>query len=258
MASSGAVLADPAGAPQDCFFASVAEARHPVLKGKPLVVSHSASSVGRGEVRRLGLIQRTCTEGGIEGRGEAAAPGGQLGGPGRGEAPGPHELRAREASGSAQATGHRCALHATSGRCASTRGRPCGRARVQARSRRSGGCGANALLRCRPRNAPRRCRRATTRPGRSASTPGRASARPSASARTSWWSPTCLRSTRPSRSRCASRVLAPSDGGQSSRRRAASSVPRRDVSCGRCASQLPCRRASAEGRRCWERRTRRL
>ena len=35
---------------QDCFFASVTIAKHPSLQGKPLVVSHSASAQGRGEV----------------------------------------------------------------------------------------------------------------------------------------------------------------------------------------------------------------
>eukprot|EP00887_Chlorella_sp_A99_P002876 scaffold6.g2876.t1 len=34
----------------DCFFASVTEAAHPILKGKPLAVSHSASAHGTGEV----------------------------------------------------------------------------------------------------------------------------------------------------------------------------------------------------------------
>lgn len=34
----------------DCFFASVSEVAHPVLKGKPVAVSHSASASGTGEV----------------------------------------------------------------------------------------------------------------------------------------------------------------------------------------------------------------
>ncbi len=48
---------------QDCFFASVAEAAYPVLRGKPLAVSHSASAQGSGEVSRMdvcrGIVGRT-------------------------------------------------------------------------------------------------------------------------------------------------------------------------------------------------------
>lgn len=48
-------------AAQDCFFASVAEAEHPILRGKPLVVSHSASAQGRGEVGAPRHGIGTCT-----------------------------------------------------------------------------------------------------------------------------------------------------------------------------------------------------
>lgn len=42
----------------DCFFASVAEAGHPELRGKPLVVSHSNSARGSGEVSSANYVAR--------------------------------------------------------------------------------------------------------------------------------------------------------------------------------------------------------
>lgn len=43
----------------DCFFASVAVVGRPLLKGKPLVVCHSNSSKGTGEVGGLTLLRAT-------------------------------------------------------------------------------------------------------------------------------------------------------------------------------------------------------
>jgi nucleotidyltransferase/DNA polymerase involved in DNA repair len=42
----------------DCFFASVAEAGHPEFRGKPLVVSHSNSARGTGEVSSANYVAR--------------------------------------------------------------------------------------------------------------------------------------------------------------------------------------------------------